>query len=73
MQEASGDRGRMKGRSWEEVSRVPRPCLLGGEAGTSPVEDDVYPLNPPGSQAFARAPGERRCLVMSPPPHPACE
>ena len=46
--------GEMKGRSLEEGSRVPCPCLLDGEAGTSPVENDVYPLNLPGSQAFAR-------------------
>ena len=59
----------MKGRSWEEGSCVPRPRLLDGEAGTTPTEDDVYPLNPPGSQAFGRAPGERRCLVMSLPSH----
>lgn len=42
--------GELKGRSLEEGSRVPRPCLLDGEAGTSPVENNVYPLNPPGSQ-----------------------
>ena len=63
--------GEMKGRSLEEGSRVPCPCLLDGEAGTSPVENDVYPLNLPGSQAFARAPGERRYLVMSQPSHPS--